>query len=88
MYEMRPPDVLILAWKVKGLVVSSSDDLTDMKNASADLVLRVPNSARMARKHRYAHCFLQCKTLSSFSGFPAQSEENGRPVRSRCRVYG
>ena len=66
MYEMRLPDVLSLAWKVKGLVVSSSDDLTDMKNASADLVLHVPNSARMARKHRYAHCFLQCKTLSSF----------------------
>ena len=31
MYEMRLPDVLSLAWKVKGLVVSSSDDLTYMK---------------------------------------------------------
>ena len=76
MNEMRLPDVLILAWKVKGLVVSCSDDLTDMKNSSANLVLHVPNSARVIRKHRYAHCFLQCKILSSFPDSPLSLKES------------
>ena len=75
MNEMRPPDVLILAWEVEGLVVSCIDDFTDMKNSSANLVLHVLNSARVVRKHRYAHCFLQCKTLSSLPDSPLSLKE-------------
>ena len=60
----------MLAWEIEGLIMSSSDDFTHMKNSSANLIVHVLNSARVVREYRYAHFFLQLKALTSFSDTP------------------
>ena len=78
----------MLAWEIEGLIMAGCDDLTHMKNSSANLIVYVLNSARVVCEDRYAHFFLQLKALTSFPDNPVQSEEIGRPARSMYQVDG
>ena len=66
MYKMGLPEVIIWAWEVKGLVMSSCDDLTYVKHPSTELILHVLNRSSVIGEDRDMHSFLQLKTLSSF----------------------
>ena len=52
MYKMGLPEVIIWAWEVKGLVMSSCDDLTYVKHPSTELILHVLNRSSVAREVR------------------------------------
>ena len=60
----------MLAWEIEGLIMAGCDDLTHMKNSSANLIVYVLNSARVVCEDRYAHFFLQLKALTSFPDTP------------------